>query len=354
MRPVIAVIGSADPARSYDPPLKSPELACDAARELGKQLADQSCRIVVYSSAEGFIEREVAAGYVESAKAAARSVEIRGRSLQAHDFPGMRLHPDLFWIVPEVAGDWEVGYYRSLHTVDGILLLGGGRSTFIAGLIGLSRGVAVAPLSGFGGAGQKVWERLSSDRDLATNGDIATLGKPWQPGDGAVVVASLVAQLERRQAAVTKERRAEQAIQRRRTISLIVALGLLLLGLATIPPVYSLATGTWMSLSLLVVAPVLTSISGAIIRNALDDTGQWVRAAVVGAGAGTVAFLLFVAAQIATNPAMLTADSARRLVFFVLAVGFVGGFTSEAVYAKLRAEDVIQTSPLQPPTGGGA
>ena len=82
-----------------------------------------------------------------------------------------------------------------------------------------------------------------------------------------------------------------------------------------------------------------------MIRNAYDGTGQWLRSAVLGSAAGTIAFLLFVAARLTTNPDLLT-NGARRLIFFVLAVGFIGGFTSETVYGKLRAQDVTRTSAL--------
>jgi hypothetical protein len=67
--------------------------------------------------------------------------------------------------------------------------------------------------------------------------------------------------------------------------------------------------------------------------------------------AGAIAFLLFVAAQLSTNPDLLASERARQLVFFVLAVGFIGGFTSETVYRKLQSQDVAQTSVLLPAGG---
>lgn len=52
--------------------------------------------------------------------------------------------------------------------------------------------------------------------------------------------------------------------------------------------------------------------------------------------------------QLATNPSLITAPGTRSLTFFVLAVGFIGGFTSEVVYRKLRDRDVVDTSALPP------
>ena len=38
----------------------------------------------------------------------------------------------------DASSDWEVSFYRSLSKVDGLLVLGGGPSTLIAGQIALS------------------------------------------------------------------------------------------------------------------------------------------------------------------------------------------------------------------------
>ena len=62
--------------------------------------------------------------------------------------------------------------------------------------------------------------------------------------------------------------------------------------------------------------------------------------------AGAVAGLLFVAAQLATTPDVLDGPAARRLLLFVLPVGFIAGLTFDAVYSKLRTQDVADTTAL--------
>ena len=55
------------------------------------------------------------------------------------------------------------------------------------------------------------------------------------------------------------------------------------------------------------------------------------------------------APQLIAAPDMLEvreAESVRRLLFFVLPVGFVAGLTFDAVYAKLRSTDVSQSATL--------
>ncbi|PWR08359.1 hypothetical protein DKT68_16085 [Micromonospora acroterricola] len=351
MNPVVAIIGSAEADRAYTPPVRDPEGAAEAAAALGAELAIQGCHIVVYSSGPEYLERDVVRGYVGSGRAAPGSILVRGRYGKDVGFEEVHRNPALFSVVPESTDDWEVAYYRSLLTADGLLLVGGGRSTFIAGLIGLSRRIAIAPVAAFGGGAEKVWHRLSGEREVATEEEVALLSRPWQPGAAQPVVAALLAQVRRVSEREQASRVAERTASRRTMAGLVTALVLLLLTLATVPLAYAAPTGGWQTIAVLVAAPLLASVWGAIVRNAYDGNGNWLRAAALGSAAGVIAFLLFVAAQLSTNPDLLAGDKARQLVFFVLAIGFIGGFTSEVVYGKLRDQDVTQTSVL-PPAGG--
>ncbi|MGE5762679.1 MAG: hypothetical protein ACM3ZF_01965 [Mycobacterium leprae] len=54
-RPLVAIVGSVDPTRSYDPPLRHPDVAAAAAGALGRELAGQGCDIVVYPSDPRFV-----------------------------------------------------------------------------------------------------------------------------------------------------------------------------------------------------------------------------------------------------------------------------------------------------------
>ncbi|MFF0313217.1 hypothetical protein ACFYPH_01010 [Micromonospora sp. NPDC005252] len=348
MSPVVAIAGSAQAGRSYSPAIRDPEGAAAAAAELGAALANQGCRIVVYSGDPEYLERDVVRGYIRSGRAMPGSILVRGRYQQDVDFEEVQRHPELFTVVPESTDDWEVSFYRSLLTADALLLVGGERSTFIAGLIGLSRRIPVAAVAAFGGAAEKVWQRLSTERGVATEEEVALLARPWQPGAAEPIVAALCAQVQRRTEQERASREAERAAGRRTVAGLVTALVLLLLALATIPLAYAAPTGGWQNVAVLVAAPLFASVWGAIVRNAYDGSGNWLRAAALGSAAGVIAFLLFVAAQLSTNPGLLDGDAARQLVFFVLAIGFIGGFTSEVVYAKLRDQDVTQTSVLPP------
>jgi hypothetical protein len=107
--------------------------------------------------------------------------------------------------------------------------------------------------------------------------------------------------------------------------------------------------GSAASIALLVAVPVLAAAAGALIRTSLDIGRDWVRAGVLGAAAGLITGLLYVASQLVGTPDVLAADDPEavgRLLFFVLPIGFVAGLTFDAVYAKLRGTDVSQAGAI--------
>jgi hypothetical protein len=347
MGPMVAVVGSSQPERDYDPPVRDHARAAAAAEELGRELASQGCRIVVYSSHDDFIEHAVVRGYVASGRGQPRSIQVRGRyGGDDARFIETAQHQNLFDVHPEPTRDWEVSFYRSLLTVDGVLLIGGGRSTFVTGLIALSLRIPVAPIAAFGGSAEKVWHYLTREPNVATEDDLAVMAASWHASSAATLVASLISQHHRRILEHDHMRREQHRADRRTARSLMTGMVLLLLALATIPLSYAWTPGTSGSATALVVAPLLAATCGAIVRNAFDEAGDWLRTTVLGAAVGTVAFLLFIAAQLATTPDLLNGEGAHRLLFFVIPVGFTAGLTFDAVYSKLRSQDVTRTSAL--------
>ena len=113
--------------------------------------------------------------------------------------------------------------------------------------------------------------------------------------------------------------------------------------------------GTGLSIALLALLPTLAGAVGALVRTSLDKSQDWARAAVLGGAAGLITGLLYIASQLVGAPDVLGTsqpDSVRRLLFFVLPIGFVAGLTFDAVYGKLRGKDVSQTAALDAITTG--
>jgi hypothetical protein len=344
-RPRILVAGSLRPHPTYTPTVRDTPGATKAAEELGDALATGGCDLIVHSGRAGFLEESVVRGFIASGAAAPRSVHVRGRyGRDDTQFTEMRRSAEYFDVRPDPASDWEVAFYQSLIRADGVLLIGGGRSTFTAGVIAMTTGVPLVSVPAFGGAAEKIALRVmaSSDREREANGVISA---DWSPGSATATVENLLRQHDD---LASREDRADEGERRTRrfaTAGLAFGLFLLTLALSTIPLAYSATPGTFVGMTALVTAPVLSAMCGAIARSSFDGTGGWLQKMILGAAAGAVAFLLFVGAQLAATPEILDGPGARRLLFFVLPIGFTAGLTFDVIYARLRNGEITTSLP---------
>jgi len=345
--PVIAIVGSADPRRTDELGLRDVELAPGACEALGRELAEQRARIIVYSSAADFIEASVVRGYAGSGRAQPASIEMRWPHGTGHGrFEG--IDEQLLDPRPDSSPDWEVSFYRSLVETDGVLLVGGGRSTYVTGLIALAFGIPVVAIASFGGFAERVWQALDRAGNEAEPDEVSKMAREWNDALAQPLVASLLAQGQRR--ADKREQASRDADRESRRSSLALLLGLLfaVLAFAGVALGQSWDPGKAGTAALLIGAPLLDAAAGAIVRNALDRGHDRLRTAVLGMTAGGITALLFIAAQFATTPGLLESDDAPRLLFFVVPVGFIAGLTFDDVYRKLRSQDVARTDVLEP------
>lgn len=158
----------------------------------------------------------------------------------------------------------------------------------------------------------------------------------------AQLVQSLIAQDQRLKAKEAAQQRDSRKDSRRAIASLLVAAACVVLAFGAIPLSYSFKPGTGTSITLLIAAPLVAAIAGAIVRHSFDKGREWFRTAILGMAVGGAAGLLFIAAQLLTSPDVLNTSDARRLLWFVVPVGFIAGLTFDTVYRKLRAQDVTR------------
>ncbi|CAL9656513.1 hypothetical protein SUDANB21_06805 (plasmid) [Streptomyces sp. enrichment culture] len=347
MRPLIAVVGSADPGRTYHPALADMEIAPRACEEIGTALADAGCDLVVYSSEAQFVEDRVVSGYLSHGDVAPGSIQVRPPyGAGEKDFPMLEERPEVFDVRYESGDDWESSFYRSLREVHGVVLIGGGRSTLITGMVCLAFGIPVYAVACFGGASRRVWDIMNRVTHHAARHEVSTMGAEWGPGAAHRLVQLLRTQQERKDEQQLQETRSRRKAAWRSAFGITVGLLLLCLGLGMIPLTYAVDASASINLTGLIVGALATGTSGAITRNAFDRGEHWARTAALGMSAGAVAFLLFVSAQLAASPEILSGEGARRLLFFVLTVGFVSGFTFDAVYGRLKQAE----PPIPPPS----
>ena len=80
-RPLVAIIGGADSQRQkngeYDPPIPDVDNARQAAKSLGRALADESFRLLVYDSGAMFIDACVVEGFLEGDSQEPSLIQVR-------------------------------------------------------------------------------------------------------------------------------------------------------------------------------------------------------------------------------------------------------------------------------------
>lgn len=223
-RPLIAVVGSVDTARTFTPPLRDAASAPEAARLLGAELYRAGCDIAVFSSKPTYVEADVVRGYAEAGTAGAPGTVFayppRHRSV---DFA---LPPEscvTVRTVRDTSGEWELSYYRTLLSADGVLLMGGGQSTRIAGIIAMSQQVPVLPVAAFGGGAGQVWVNLDKIRNGVEDSAIALMGDDWRPDAAPRLIASLLEQREHKRAAEDAARSTRRQAAWRANAGLVIS-----------------------------------------------------------------------------------------------------------------------------------
>jgi len=362
--PLVAIVGSVDTQRNdYDPALRNVDVAKQACEELGRELAKSGCRIIVYASDPAYIEADIVRGYIASNLAKPKSIEIRypqsiGQG-NSPSFPEQKTHPSVFNESPDTHPNWQVSFYASLKDASGVLLLGGGSSALITGVMAEMYRLPLISIATFGGSAQNVW--ALSLGNLVTDEERRIMGSPTWRADSAEKLIKAIG--DQRQRLLAEEVRIHQAQQLEQKalhnraitagILVLAAVMLTILGTFWVPPSPTLFGLFFFG------TPLLAGASGGVARNLFDylrglpnrSPYDTLVAAVLGMMAGLIAAVLFVIAQWASNPAVKDLSKAlppglNLLVPFELVIGFIVGLTLEMVFAKLQGIDVVNVSPV--------
>lgn len=354
LAPIIAIIGN----------VKEDPLAPAAAEAVGRELAKAGMRILVYSSGSDFLEGRIVRGYVSTRLASRQSIQVRyPLHGQKPAFAEQETNGDLFDWQPDNRPDWEMSFYQSLGEVDGVLLMGGGDSTMIAGMVAMGHGIAVLALACFGGKASRVWEALRPGRDLPTADEISLMARPgWTDELAAQCAQSLLNQIARKEERKRQERLEELRRETSVTLHACFAFAVFVLAVICVPVSWGWTTLPYIaSIWLLFMSPLLAGVAGSTIRLVFDlrqgsvplSPQSTITTAALGLIAGGVAGLLFITAQVTTAPPasaagqIVATEQVRKLVPFGVLVGFIAGLTLDAVFRKLIASDVVDLSSVE-------
>ena len=352
--PKIAIIGSADPSRnpkgpdhrpewSYDPPVDI-DVARQIANAIGAELARRGCRLVVYDSDNKFIEGEAVAGFVQVDKKIPSAIIVRQPQTRTPKlFPEEAAQPGLFERRVDSSDQWEVSFYRSIADADGVVLIGGGHSTLIAGQVAIGARIPIAALEKSGGAASLVWKSLLPEVDLPSLDEHARMAHGFSQRAVVSWAGALLDQRSRRHRVETKEIRSHAL--------LAIAMFAVALVLAFAGHLFPRGVAG-LSLWALIFSALLGGGAGAAIRMVFErryGVGPLVTpsmAVTMGLGmiSGGMAALLYLVAQ--PGNIDLSAESALRLISIIAVVSVVGGLTADTVFRKLLGIDVVRTQGL--------
>ncbi|MEU5464274.1 hypothetical protein ACH4KU_23385 [Streptomyces althioticus] len=294
--------------------------------------------MAVFSSKPKYAEADVVHGYAEGCTAddpgTVAAFPPRHRGVDFLLPEGSHVTVD---VVRDTSGEWEVGYYRTLLKCDGVLLIGGGQSTRVAGIIALSQGIPVLPVAAFGGGASQVWVNLDKVRNDTDDADIALLGGDWSADAAPRLVACLLRQRERHEARLRDVQRRTRAAAWASAAGWLVALVCMCTAVAGLVTAGPPRRADAHNLSVLIGAPLLAAVAGAVIRSSFETESRWLRACIRGLGAGLVTVLLYVASQLLSVPTLMDRLDVRRLLFITVPLGFTAGFTFDLVFERLRS-----------------
>ena len=404
--PLIAIVGSYNPKRTEELSLKNLDVATEAGVELGRELARQGCHVVVYASYPYLTEVDVVRGYTEVKKTQpeVECIQVRfSLNYERPSFPEEKENRPLFSFKPDTNPEWEVSFYRSLREVDGMLIVGGGPSAMIAGVVAMGYRKPIVACASFGGYAKKIWGLLPVQQDLLTAREIDLMAQEWTSDLAKRYVEILLRQREQlaheeqeqqeklalreaelREQIATKNAEMEERLTRQettlraefnqqlqaainrerdnsRTVKHYSVISVLFFMLALAPWVIALGfeetiQKIWLII-FLAVTPLAAGVSAATIRvvfDAVRDTQEQTtqgapsviaKSAMGLVGGGITAVLYIITQLVAIGDAVATKHYVR-LIPFALATGFLAGFALDVVERKLRekAESGVSTA----------
>lgn len=172
--------------------------AAVALPELGRALASSSFGLLVWSSDDRFIETPIVEGY-RSALDAPPDGAILCVYNRQHPVAFDGQEQPAFELKLSPHDDWKVGFYESIREyADGVILIGGGSTTLISGVVASFWGKAVFATPHFYGKAETLhqWLYARPAGALIDDMDLSRMSNQWDP---QICIQSLRDQLDRRQ-----------------------------------------------------------------------------------------------------------------------------------------------------------
>src|SRR5687768_15118932 len=154
-----------------------------ACQEIGKGLARLGQPVIVYSESQSTVDYHIVRGIVEVAGGGGNTyplVEVHSRAKKERPFTALAAqHPDLFRFHPQSHVSIEAAHLISIRESDAVITMGGGKSTYVAGIATIVARKPLAPIASFGGASGELIKDLKRLVNIENTADFDRLNNPW-------------------------------------------------------------------------------------------------------------------------------------------------------------------------------
>lgn len=341
-RPFIAIIGGFYHMTEAQEIARAQKLA----RKIGAELAAAGMGLVVYNSDLNSLEPHVVKGFVQATPKGSGKGSIRVRFFESQrytlGFPEQDTRDELFQVDYFPDENWETPFYRSLAEADGVdavLLMAGGKSTYIAGQIAIARPLPVLAIDEFDGSAKEIRRGLA----LITKGYPST--RTHKLPDMAIWLKEQCDTRAEELARIHKDRENYLSILSQRTKAVwtgstfLLLLIIFLLGVGQTPQAETYPALTFIGL-------VLAGSTGALVRSyywGTEDTAPYT-SLLLGGIAGLVVGLAYLIPQWIGAPGLLAPEAsqvtATDKVQFISAVlvALPAGIGFDTIFNRLREQ----------------
>ncbi len=346
-RPRVAVIGGFYKLDEEDPAegLKAREFAV----ELGRELAEQGFKLVVYFSDDKSLETHVVKGFVPRVHPSEHENRIDVRYSEGQrgkvkfEEQKEKNYKNLFKENLFPGANWEGAFYRSLaerDQVDAVLLLAGGASTLNAGHIAIGRGLPLLAIDRFPGSAQILRSELATrdsgypSAEFSSLRDLISWLKQKEANESARIAEEqgLVERYKR----LTSQKRATRWM----AVSLFALISLLAVGF-----IVEISPDAFIPLMFMTLCAA--GATGAILRGLVASTQLTLEprlACLLGIAAGFIvgaAYLIpqFIGAPQLIEPGASTIRSADRILLLsVSLIALTAGMGFDSIFRRVIQE----------------
>lgn len=179
----IAVFGSFKAERPDFPVRGTAEQFNDACSSLGRAIATARETVIVGGSSERTADFHVTQGVFQAAKCCTLSsplVEVVRPSDGVQPYEELvQAAPDLFAYHSRTEGWWAGAHLVSIREADAVLTIGGGKSSYLAGLAAIAAKKPLVPIGCFGGASERLLSMLAASMRSKERTQLEQLNAPW-------------------------------------------------------------------------------------------------------------------------------------------------------------------------------